>query len=137
MSARNHPPTNPPTHPKKQLKDAKSLLEHHEVVLYPQSVTDGCMVEGKPVLRESRQGDNDFQAAILRYVFSPTHPPTHPLTYLLFSTHPPTHQLKQKQLYPLLCASPLEGRPSGPPRCSRQWEASAGDFYARWGRDFD
>ena len=50
-----------------QLKDAKALLEHQKIVLYPQSVTDGCMVGGKPVLRESRPSDNDYQAAILRF----------------------------------------------------------------------
>ncbi|EWM21185.1 hypothetical protein Naga_103460g1 [Nannochloropsis gaditana] len=53
--------------PRFQLKDAKALLEHREIVLYPQSVTDGCMVDGKAVLRESRPSDHDYQAAILRW----------------------------------------------------------------------
>jgi hypothetical protein len=50
-----------------RLKDAKALLEYHRVVLYPRSVTDGCMVGGKAVLTEARPSDNDYQAAILRF----------------------------------------------------------------------
>lgn len=50
-----------------QLKDAKNLLSHHCITLYPATVTDECRIEGKPILSEIRASAGNHLISMLRY----------------------------------------------------------------------
>lgn len=50
-----------------RLRDAKALLGHHNVTLYPTSVAEECLVGGVPVLSEQRASANSHKASILRF----------------------------------------------------------------------
>jgi hypothetical protein len=49
-----------------QLKDAKNLLSHHCIAIYPATVTDECRIEGKPILSEIRASAGNHLISMLR-----------------------------------------------------------------------